>query len=174
MAATLLIQQQRRRGQPRERAHQTVQRRQFDPETPTVFQTGSWQCSAASTAWLLRSLGDPHSQEDVVALLGPGHISPELGLHFGDGRALVALLERSGLLAANAFVSFEDVLARAGQRPLAMGGAGFYHWVGVRGRDGDTLLLANPGPGWRGIHQTLTRSEFEALGPFAAVWVLQE
>jgi hypothetical protein len=52
-----------------------------------------------------------------------------------------------------------------------MGGAAFYHWVGVRGRDADTLLLANPGPGWRGIHQTLTRAEFAALGPFAAVWV---
>src|SRR5260370_40163637 len=59
----------------------------------------------------------------------------------------------------------------AGTRPVAMGGANFYHWVGVRGRDGDTLLLANPGPGWRARHQTLSRAELAALGPFAAVWV---
>jgi hypothetical protein len=171
MATTLLLQQQRRRAQPSEQATQTMRRPRFDPETPAVFQTGAWQCSAASTAWVLQSLGYSHSQDDVVALLGPEHISPALGLHFGDGRALVALLQSNGLVADNAPVSFEDVLAKAGQRPLAIGGAAFYHWVGVRGREGDTLLLANPGPGWRGIQQRLTRTEFEALGPFVAVWV---
>jgi hypothetical protein len=167
MANLLVLQQQLRRAPQREPAR----RSRFDPNTPTVFQTGPWQCSAASTAWVLRSLGFPHSQDDVVALLGPGHINPELGLLFGDGRGLAALLRGVGLAASNAPVSFDEVLAMAGQRPVAMGGAAFYHWVAVRGRDADTLLLANPGPGWRGIHQTLTRAEFAALGPFAAVWV---
>lgn len=174
MSTTLLIQQQRRRAQASEQAQEAVRRRRFDPETPTVFQTGAWQCSAASTAWVLQSLGFPHSQDDVVALLGPAHISPALGLHFGDGRALVTILQSNGLLADSASVSFEDVLALAGQRPLAIGGAAFYHWVGVRGREDDSLLLANPGPGWRGIHQRLTRAEFQALGPFVAVWVQEE
>src|SRR5258707_1230076 len=63
-----------------------------------------------------------------------------------------------------------DVLAMAGRLPVAMGGAAFYHWVGVRGRDGDQLQLANPAPGWMDIYQTMTRAEFDELGPFAAVW----
>ncbi len=167
MAATLLIQQQTCRVASAE----IPARSRFDPHTPTVLQTGPWQCSAASTAWVLRSLGYPHSQDDVVALLGPNQIDADVGLHFGDGRGLVALLQGVGLSASNRLLSFDDLLAMAGTRPVAMGGANFYHWVGVRGRDGDTLLLANPGPGWRGIHQTLSRAEFGALGPFAAVWV---
>ena len=167
MAATLLIQQQV--GRTERRA--VPARSRFDPNTPTVRQTGPWQCSAASTAWVLQSLGYPHSQDDIVALLGPGHIDPDIGLHFGDGRGLAAVLNGVGLAATNAPQSFEDALAIAGSKPLAMGGAKFYHWVGVRGQQAETLLLANPGPGWRGIHQTLSRAEFAALGPFAAVWV---
>jgi hypothetical protein len=174
MSTALLIQQQVRHAAPREPAAEPAPRSRFDPTTPTVFQTGPWQCSAASTAWVLRSLGHAHLQDDVVALLGPGHINAELGLLFGDGRGLAALLRAVGLTAAHGPVGFDDVLAMAGRRPVAMGGAAFYHWVGVRGRDGDTLLLANPGPGWRGIQQTLTRAEFAALGPFAAVWVEDE
>jgi hypothetical protein len=173
MATTLVIQQQLYR-EPRKVDADTAEggtRSRFDPATPTVFQTGSWQCSAASTAWVLQSLGYSHSQDDVVALLGPSQIDADVGLHFGDGRGLVALLQGLGLTARNAFVSFDEMLAMAGTRPVAMGGAAFYHWVAVRGRDAETLALANPGPGWRGIHQTLNRSEFAALGPFAAVWV---
>jgi predicted chitinase len=171
MAATLLIQQQLVRRVQVVDAAEPARRSRFDAETATVFQTGPWQCSAASTAWVLQSMGYSHSQDDVVALLGPGQIDPEVGLHYGDGRGLVALLQDVGLKACNASASFDDVFEMAGRRPVAMGGAAFYHWVGVRGRDGDALLLANPGPGWRGIQQTLTRAEFESLGPFAAVWV---
>jgi hypothetical protein len=171
MAATLLVQQQQVRRAQVVGAAEPARQSRFNAETPTVFQTGPWQCSAASTAWVLQSMGYSHSQDDVVALLGPGEIDPEVGLHSGDGRGLVALLRNLGLTALNASASFDDVLEMAGRRPVAMGGAAFYHWVGVRGRDGETLLLANPGPGWKGIQQTLNRSEFAALGPFAAVWV---
>jgi hypothetical protein len=174
MPATLVIQQQVRRVRPSSDDVVGVRRTRFNPATLTVFQTGSWQCSAASTAWVLQSLGYAHSQDDVVELLGSSQIDPQVGLHFGDGRGLVALLQSLGLTARNAFVSFDDVLAMAGHRPVAMGGAAFYHWVGVRGHDGETLALANPGPGWRGIHQSLTRAEFAALGPFAAVWVEEQ
>jgi hypothetical protein len=133
MPATLVIQQQVRRARPSGDDVVGVRRTRFNPATLTVFQTGSWQCSAASTAWVLQSLGYAHSQDDVV-----------------------------------------ELLAMAGHRPVAMGGAAFYHWVGVRGHDGETLALANPGPGWRGIHQSLTRAEFAALDPFAAVWVEEQ
>jgi hypothetical protein len=140
----------------------------FDPATPTIIQTGAWQCSATSTAWMLRSLGHPHSQDDVVELLGPDHINPDLGLMFGDGRGLVGLLASVGLKASNQQpVTFDDVLALAGRVPVAMGGAAYYDWVGVRGREGDELQLANPAPGWRGVYQTMSRARFGELGPFA-------
>jgi hypothetical protein len=92
-------------------------------------------------------------------------------LLFGDGRALAGVLVSLGLMARNQQpVTFDEILARAGQVPVAMGGANYYHWVGVRGREGDALQLANPAPGWRDIYQTMTREQFGALGPFAAIW----
>jgi hypothetical protein len=143
----------------------------FDPTTPAILQTGPWQCSAASTAWVLRSLGLPHSQDDVVALLGPNNINPNQGLLFGDGRALVGVLVSCGLAAKNQHpVTFDEILARAAVGPVAMGGANYNHWVAVRGRMNDELQLANPAPGWQDIYQTMTRAQFGALGPFAAVW----
>ncbi len=136
-----------------------------------MLQRASWTCSAASTCWLLRSLGVDVAESQVVEQLGRG-MSPQLGLVYGDGRDLAALLrDRYALDADGVWVDFDHVLARAGQVPIAMGGVGWYHWTGVRGLDGDTLLLANPAPGWMGVDQRLTRRQFSALGPFAAVWV---
>jgi hypothetical protein len=146
----------------------------FDPATPAILQTGAWQCSAASTAWMLRSLGFPHSQDDVVELLGPNHINSDLGLLLGDGRGLAGVLASVGLAGRNQqTVTFDEVLLMAGRLPVVMGGAAYYHWVGVRGRYGDELQLANPAPGWRKVYQTMTRAQFGELGPFAAVWVEQ-
>src|SRR5216683_4995173 len=172
MTLPIVFQQQRLRATA---APQSPLRSRFDPYTPPVFQTGAWQCSAASTAWVLQSLGYAHSQNDVVELLGANNINPELGLLFGDGRGLVALLQRLGLDARSQQpVSYDEVLAMAGTKPIAMSGAAFYHWVGVRGCDGGSLVLANPAPGWREIQQSLSRAQFGALGPFAAVWVETE
>jgi hypothetical protein len=98
----------------------------FDPTTPTILQTGAWQCSAASMAWVLRSLGFSHSQDVVVELLGPNHINRDLGLLFGDGRGLVDVLASVGLAGRNQQpVTFDEVLAMAGRIPVAMGGAAY-------------------------------------------------
>ncbi|HEX8967638.1 MAG TPA: hypothetical protein VF937_07155 [Chloroflexota bacterium] len=144
----------------------------FDPSIPAVYQTGPWQCSAASTAWVLQALGFSQTQDDVVRLLGNA-ISADVGLHFGDGRDLVALLQSLGLPARSGWLhTFEDLQALAGRVPLAMGSATMYHWVAVRGVDGDVLQLANPDRGlYRGVGQTLDRGQFAEFAPFAGVWV---
>jgi hypothetical protein len=167
----VLLQQQRRPPRP---PSPTCR---FDAGSPLVLQSGSWQCSAASTAWVLRSLGRPEAEADVVRLLGPGRISQTDGLLDGGGGGLVAVLRDLRLTADHAWVSYDEVLERAGRQPLAIGGVSWGsggHWSAVRGRDGDTLLLANPSPGWAGVEQSMSREQFAALGPFAAVWVAVE
>jgi SH3-like domain-containing protein len=113
----------------------------------------------------------------------PGLVSPQLGLLDGSGATIASLLrQRYLLLASNASpVSFDEVAARAGKQPIAIGGARWYvspdgdvtgHWVAVRGFDGTQLLLANPGG--TGPHfgqQALTRDDFAQRAPFAAVWI---
>jgi hypothetical protein len=149
----------------------TRTRLRFDPTIPPVRQTGDWQCSACSVAWMLCSVGRRVSQEEVCQLLGPSRISPEQGLLDGSGAGLVAFLGELGFQARAAWLDFDAVLERAGRQPLAIGGSAWYHWSAVRGRDGDVLLLANPAPTWRGVGEEMTREEFRQQGPFAVVWI---
>ena len=104
--------------------------------------------------------------------MSPPGITEAKGLSSGDGSGLVRVLRNLGLTASNAWLNFDDALAIAGTRPLVIGGVNFYHWVGVRGRNGDTLLLANPDQtNYDGIGSTMNRAEFARLGAFAGVWV---
>ena len=143
----------------------------YDGQCPTVFQTGNWQCSAASTAWVLRSMGIAWGQDDVVQWLG-GNISPALGLHEGSGRMLAALLRARGLEAGHGELTWERALAMAGRQPFCMSGGAWYHWTGVRGTDGEGLHLANPAPNWCGVGQYLDYGEWSRLGPWNAAWVV--
>src|SRR5215218_1323228 len=117
----------------------------YNRQCPTVAQTGNWQCSAASAAWVLQSMGIDWGQDDVVRWLG-GHISPALGLHEGSGRMLAELFKAQGLDASYGALTWERALALAGRQPLCMSGGAWYHWTGVRGTGGDGLHLANPAP----------------------------
>ncbi len=143
----------------------------FDPESPAVLQTDDWQCSAASLAWALSSVGRPTTQDQAIEILG-ARINPAVGLVQGDGSGLAVALREQGLPGNHASpIDFDSVLAEAGNRPILIGGAAWNHWSGVSGCFGSTLSLRNPAPGYKGIFSTLEREQFEALGPFAAVWL---
>jgi hypothetical protein len=43
--------------------------------------------------------------------------------------------------------------------------------MAVRGRRGDTVLLANPLSGRQDQGQTLGRAQFDQLGPFDGIWL---
>jgi hypothetical protein len=141
-------------------------------------QNYPWDCSACSTAWAMRTVGYPHTEEDVIIGLGPGRISPSLGLLDASGAGLVAYLSEVGITAQNnASASWGDVMAAAGHQPMVIGGRAWCHWVAVRmgsaalGRpDINALALMNPADGYMGVSQTLYQLDFERLGPFSAVW----
>lgn len=150
----------------------------FDPETPAVLQPNDWSCSIASTQWLLRSIGRQPSWDWLVAMMVPGLVDDREGLHRGDGQTLARFIqEQYGYPAGNlGEVGWDDVRGRAGTTPLALGGRRWGdggHWTGLRGYDSraDALLLANPAPGYAGVWDRLTHSQFDAFGPFALVYV---
>lgn len=113
-----------------------------------------------------------------MAGLGPARISPALGLLDASGAGLVSYLGELGISAANnPDASFLDVSAAAGFQPMLIGGRAWNHWVGVRISDAPlnsglalVLALANPSPGWMGVHQALGMADFDRLGSFSAVW----
>jgi len=145
---------------------------------PRDNQDYPWDCAACSTAWAMRTVGYPHSEQDVIAGLGPGRISPSLGLLDASGAGLVSYLAEVGIAAENnPDASWSDVVAAAGYQPMVIGGRAWCHWVGVRmagpaaGLPGrEAIILMNPAPGYEAVDQVLYDVDFERLGPFSAVW----
>ena len=142
----------------------------FNPDHPTVRQTGDWQCSAASSAWVLQSVGINWGQDDVVRWLGP-NINSDSGLQESSGRMLAALFRFHKLDAGFGDITWEQALERASRQPFCMGGRGWNHWTAVRGTDGRRLLLANPAGNWRDVGQELDKGEWDTWGSWSAAWV---
>lgn len=135
-------------------------------------QLYGWTCSACSLDWVLRSAGiDPDSTRDqVVYAIGyTENINPAYGLMDSSGSALRAVLDSYGQPTEHGWLSFDEVYARAQETTGMMSGAAWYHWVALRGVQGDAIWIANSAPGYRGIYDTLTRAQFEALGGFSVV-----
>jgi hypothetical protein len=145
---------------------------------PPELQDVPWDCAAASLTWCLNTIGRNMTEAEVVAGLGPGRISPSLGLLDSSGAGLVSYLAELGITAESKDpVSWQDIHNLAGHNPTLMGGRAWYHWSGVRVAgdiaqrpDIDQVLLANPAPGWQGVYQDMAGWQFDALGTFSAVW----
>jgi GH25 family lysozyme M1 (1,4-beta-N-acetylmuramidase) len=151
----------------------------YDWTEPPRLQEGDWDCSQESVEWCLWAYSrtpDDSWMED--SMIRAGVIDPAVGCLDSSGAGLADWLNDEygeyGYVASNqTAVSFDQVAqeAQTRQHPLAIGGAAWYHWSGVRGYDQimDRLLLANPAPGYKGVYQTMTRSQFAALGGFNMV-----
>jgi hypothetical protein len=145
---------------------------------PRDNQDYPWDCAACSTAWCTRTVGYTLTEQDMIAALGPGRISPTYGLLDASGSGLVSCLGELGIGAENnPDASFQEVMDAAGYQPLVIGGRAWNHWVAVRmgtsaaGLVGySCLALMNPSHGWMGIEQAMNELEFQELGPFSAVW----
>jgi len=134
-------------------------------------QTWDWDCSAAATAWMGRSLGWGWVESDVAfEFVRAGIATPQLGLLDGTGAGIVRWLALQPFEAWTQRLAYSDVLEITQNRPLIMGSTRWYHWCGVRsvGSDG-TIQLANSAPGWAGIFGTMSEAQFAAFGDFYAV-----
>jgi hypothetical protein len=152
----------------------------FNADLATELQKLQWTCSIRSTTWCLKSIGIAITAEELHDLMVPGLANEDLGLLNASGAGIVQLIsDRWNLDAHNqAPVSFDEVAARAGRQPVAIGGRnwggpGLGHWSAVRGLDGaGNIRLANPaGTGPKFGQQTLSPDQFAAMGPFSAVWI---
>jgi len=145
-------------------------------------QEAGWTCSACSLAWVLRATGlNPSADEwSAVNEIGSGsmcggsvNITPSVGLCNANGPALQDVYARYGQATQQAWLNFDAVYELAQQTTGQMSGASWYHWVGIRGTDGDAIAVANSAPGYKSIYSTLTRADFERLGGFSVVWLVE-
>ena len=131
----------------------------YNPDEPQYPQTASWTCSACSLAWINRALSIDFAttEWEAVEYIGsPENINSTYGLMDGSGAVLAARLREQGAPAFCAWLEW---------------GAAWYHGTGVRNAREDTMYLANSAPGWMGIDQELSDTDWWTLGPFAVVAV---
>jgi lysozyme len=153
----------------------------YDWEEPPRLQENDWDCSVESIEWCMFSWGrapdDNWLEETMIA---EGVANPDIGCTDASGAGLASFVNRhygeDGYVARNESTTTFDVLAAEASthsHPIAIGGRGWYHWSGLRSYDAqaDALVLANPAPGWYGIQQTMSRTQFQQLGPFSLVRV---
>lgn len=149
----------------------------YDAAYPTILQEESFDCSQTSALWSLRAYGRDTDEAWLEAqMIAEGVMTPEYGLMDASGAQLADFLNRHwgeyGYVASNVNpVSFDAALSEAveARHPLMLGGRAWGHWTACRGADGDTLLLANPAPGYGGVWDTMNRSQFAMLGSFSLV-----
>jgi hypothetical protein len=137
-------------------------------------QVYGWTCSACALDWVLRSTGlDPAStREDVVYAIGyPENINATYGLMDSSGSALREVYSFYEQATEQAWLDFDSVYQLAQRTTGQMSGAAWYHWVALRGVQGDTIYIANSAPGYKGVWDNLTRSDFNRLGGFSVVYL---
>ena len=141
------------------------------------YQSADWTCSACSLAWVLRATAQDTNASEwgmVEAIGTPQNINPTYGLMDSSGSQLRRVLADYGLNSDQGWLTYEQLYSVAGAYTGLMSGGAWYHWVALRGRDvsdlGD-IWIANSAPGYQGVYDVLTRSDFQRLGPFSVVWI---
>jgi hypothetical protein len=146
----------------------------FDPHLPMEPQIASWTCAACALDWVLRATAiDPGSTRDqVVQQIGyPENINESYGLMDGSGSQLQRVLSDYGVASEQAWLEFDTVYALAQTTTGQMSGTAWYHWVALRGVAGDDLWIANSAPGYQGVYDLLSRTDWDRLGGFSVVWL---
>ncbi len=146
----------------------------FDPQTAMPRQSTSWTCSACSLSWVLRALGLAPDVDELqaVELIGnPNNINATYGLMDGSGAHIRRVLSEHDQNSSQGWLNFDQAYAIYATTPGCMAGGGWYHWVAVRGVSGGELSIANSAPGYKGVYSTLSREQFNSLGPFSCVWI---
>ena len=113
------------------------------------------------------------SRESTVYEIGyPQNINSQYGLMNADGSALRAVLNDYGVATDQGWLDFDTAYNIASQTPGMCSGASWYHWVGIRGVQGDTIWVANSAPGYKSVWSNLSRSDWQRLGGFSVVWLV--
>ncbi|HEY5420132.1 MAG TPA: hypothetical protein VIL10_05310 [Marmoricola sp.] len=152
----------------------------YDCLYPSFAQNDDWSCAPTSMRWALWSYQrEPTESWLEGSMLAEGVVSTSLGLLNASGVDLAAWASRhygeNGYVGeSDGSVTFAEVAeeAQTSLHPLMIGGRAWGaggHWSGVRGFDGQRLLLANPAPGYGGVTQHMSKEQFGWLGPFSMV-----
>ena len=133
-----------------------------------------WTCAACSLDWVLTSTWARHSDRYLTTMeIGyTENINGTYGLMDRSGSELRRVLGDYGLPSQQGYLDFDAVYELAQHTTGMMSGEAWYHWCALRGTSGTNLWIANSAPGYKGVHDILSREDFERLGGFSVVWLV--
>jgi len=134
-------------------------------------QVYSWTCSICTITWVLNSTGVSQDGRQAVGdVLGyPGCVNETYGLM--GSQCMVNCFAQYGLLTLEKWVGFDEAYAIAQSHTGGISPSGMYHWMAIRGVSGSDIWVANSAQGYKGVWDTISRSQFNAYGPVKVVYV---
>ena len=140
-------------------------------------QAYSWTCSVCSACWVLQSTDTAYQEDDIYdaryavgARMGyPSCVNETYGCM--SQQCVIDCLASYGLVAKQAYVTFDQAYAIAQTNTGVINPVGMYHFMGIRGVSGSDIWVANSAPGYDGVFDNLSRERFNALGPVSLIWV---
>lgn len=151
----------------------------YNPTIDQPMQNSVWACLANSIAWAVRSIGSNRPSDDIALAIRQynivtkrGYLVDKTGHDIADWTT--EQFRDLGITAQyTPSVTFDDAMREAGRYPIVLGGSIWLHYCALRGYDSSRgeLLLANSSPGWKQIHQTMSRSQFNRLRPISMIRV---
>jgi hypothetical protein len=134
-----------------------------------------WTCAACSLDWLKVATGMEAASDRYTTTMQIGYtenINPTYGLMDGSGAELQRVLGEYGQDSAQGWLDYDSVYALARETTGMLSGAVMYHWMSIRGVEGNNLWVANSAPGYKGIYSILSRDDFNRLGGWSVVWLV--
>src|SRR6266576_4575371 len=140
-------------------------------------QAYSWTCSVCSTTWVLQATGTAYQESDIYDAryavgerMGyPSCVNSTYGCM--SDQCIIDTLASYGLVARQAYVTFDQAFAIARTNTGTINPQGQYHFMGIRGTSGADISVANSAEGYMGVFSTLSRDQFNVLGPVSIIWV---
>jgi len=141
-------------------------------------QAYNWTCSVCSTTWVLQATATAYQDADIYDAryavgeqMGyPSCVNETYGCM--SPQCIVDELGRYGLIAKQVWCNFDQAYAIAKTNTSCINPTGMYHFMGIRGTSGSDIWVANSAnPGYMGVYDTLSRSQFNNLGPVSLIYV---
>jgi len=141
-------------------------------------QAYDWTCSICSITWVLQATDTAYRDWEITSAryavgerMGyPNCVNPTYGCMSNE--CVLDTLASYGLIARQAYLTFDQAYAIAATNTGTINPQGMYHFMGIRGQSGADIWVANSAtPGYMGVYDTLSRSQFNALGPVSLIYV---
>jgi len=149
----------------------------WDPNWFMPAQAYSWTCSVCSTTWVLQATATAYQDADIYDAryavgerMGyPSCVNQTYGCM--SSQCVIDTLASYGLVAREVHCTFDQAYAIARTNTGTINPQGMYHFMALRGTSGPDILVANSARAYMGVYDTLSRDQFNALGPVSIIYV---